>query len=98
MAGRCGYAARIKSRPPAELVAMHQFVTVSRLDPAAGTRAAVPRTAMSKNPPAANAAGVRPAAKTGGRTDWPTIRVKAEEIAGHVAKLKPGDFVKLNWG
>jgi len=30
--------------------------------------------------------------------DWPTIRVKAEEIAGHVAKLKPGDFVELNWG
>ena len=29
--------------------------------------------------------------------DWPTIRLKAEEIAGKFANLKPGDFVELNW-
>jgi predicted nuclease of predicted toxin-antitoxin system len=29
--------------------------------------------------------------------DWPTICLKAEEIASKVAALKSGDFVELNW-
>ena len=29
--------------------------------------------------------------------DWPAIRLKAAEIAGKVALLKPGDFVELDW-
>jgi predicted nuclease of predicted toxin-antitoxin system len=29
--------------------------------------------------------------------DWPTIRLKTEEIAEKVAALKPGDYVELNW-
>lgn len=29
--------------------------------------------------------------------DWPTIRLKAGEVAAKVAELKSGDFVELNW-
>ncbi len=29
--------------------------------------------------------------------DWPTIRSKGAEIAANVARLKPGDFVELDW-
>jgi hypothetical protein len=29
--------------------------------------------------------------------DWPTIRLKAGDVAVKVAELKPGDFVELNW-
>jgi predicted nuclease of predicted toxin-antitoxin system len=29
--------------------------------------------------------------------DWPTIRLKGEEVAAKVSALKPGDFVELNW-
>ena len=29
--------------------------------------------------------------------DWPTIRLKTEEIAVKVAALKPGDFLELDW-
>ena len=29
--------------------------------------------------------------------DWPTIRLKAGDIAVQAAALKPGDFVELTW-
>jgi predicted nuclease of predicted toxin-antitoxin system len=29
--------------------------------------------------------------------DWPSIRLKAGQIAAKVAALKPGDFVELKW-
>jgi hypothetical protein len=29
--------------------------------------------------------------------DWPTIRSRGSEIAARVAKLKPGEFVELDW-
>lgn len=29
--------------------------------------------------------------------DWPTIRLRTDEISARVAALKPGDFVELDW-
>lgn len=29
--------------------------------------------------------------------DWPTIRLRTDEIRAGVAGLKPGDFVELDW-
>ena len=29
--------------------------------------------------------------------DWPTIRLRAEEIAAKVGALRPGHFLELDW-